>query len=331
MMTIRAENMRGAATFNVEEYKRPRFEVTFDPMQGAYRLNDTLTMQGKAANYAGNAVDGAEVRYRVVRRTFFPFRDYYFFKMWPPYGAEEREIAHGTTTTRPDGSFDVVFQALPDKGVDPKTKPAFTYVITADVTDISGETRSATQSATVGYQAVQIGLELPEDLPIDSMKRVRITSTNWAGQPQPSSGSIGLQRLVEPKILYRKRYWEKQELPVIDEATWNKILPNYARLDEDEPKNWGREDLTRQVPFNTADGQTVNLNNGSLRPGYYYVTLESTDQYGETVKLERIVHLYDPANQRTRFREPALVLEKQTLEPGEKVVLNYANIYYPLQ
>lgn len=332
MMSIRAENLRGIASFNVEEYKRPRFEVTFDPMQGVYRLYDTLTMQGKAANYAGNAVDGAEVRYRVVRRTFFPFRDYYFSKIWPPYGAEEREIARGTTVTRTDGSFDVVFQALPDKGVGRSFKPTFTYVVTADVTDISGETRSAEQSATVGYQAVQIGLELPEELPLDSMKTVRVTSVNWAGQPQPSSGTIGLQRLVEPKMLYRNRYWEKQELPVIDEATWNKMLPNYARLDEDEPKNWGREDFTRQVPFNTADGQTVNLNNGSLRPGYYYVTLESTDKYGETVKLERIVHLYDPANQRTRFRDPAIVLQKQTLEPGEKVVLNYggqpANLHF---
>ena len=36
-MTILAEGWDGSANFNVEEYKRPRFEVTFKPQEGAFR------------------------------------------------------------------------------------------------------------------------------------------------------------------------------------------------------------------------------------------------------------------------------------------------------
>jgi uncharacterized protein YfaS (alpha-2-macroglobulin family) len=44
-MTIR--NGSGEVSFSVEEYKRPKFEVKFDTLKGAYRLNDVVTVKGK--------------------------------------------------------------------------------------------------------------------------------------------------------------------------------------------------------------------------------------------------------------------------------------------
>ncbi|MBK9337164.1 MAG: hypothetical protein IPM98_11550 [Lewinellaceae bacterium] len=76
-MRIEAEGLNGGAFFNVEEYKRPKFEVTFKPVEGAYRVNDAVTVRGEAKNYAGSVVDGAKVRYRVVRQARFPWWDWW--------------------------------------------------------------------------------------------------------------------------------------------------------------------------------------------------------------------------------------------------------------
>ena len=60
-------NNSSSINFSVEEYKRPVFEVVFDPVEGSYRLNDEVSVTGMAKAYAGNPIDEAIVSYRVVR------------------------------------------------------------------------------------------------------------------------------------------------------------------------------------------------------------------------------------------------------------------------
>lgn len=64
--------------FKVEEYKRPKFEVTFEPVKESFRLNDTVKITGKATAYAGNQIDGAQATWRVVRETHFPWYGRYW-------------------------------------------------------------------------------------------------------------------------------------------------------------------------------------------------------------------------------------------------------------
>ncbi|NIR52483.1 hypothetical protein GWO43_28070, partial [candidate division KSB1 bacterium] len=61
MMQIRNES--GNTSFSVEEYKRPRFEVTFQPVKGSFRLNDEVSVSGEAEAYAGANIDNAEVQF----------------------------------------------------------------------------------------------------------------------------------------------------------------------------------------------------------------------------------------------------------------------------
>ena len=72
----------------------------------------------------------------------------------PPYQSQSREIAHGTTRTSPDGSFEVEFTAKPDPTVEEGDEPTFTFSVYADVTDTTGETRS-------GNYSVQLRLHHP--------------------------------------------------------------------------------------------------------------------------------------------------------------------------
>ena len=64
---------QGAGYFRVEEYKRPKFQVTLDSPKTAPRLNDKVTLVGRAMSYTGAAIDGAPLKYRVVREVRMPW------------------------------------------------------------------------------------------------------------------------------------------------------------------------------------------------------------------------------------------------------------------
>ena len=86
-------NGSGEITFSVEEYKRPTFQVTFNPVEGNYHLNDSVAITGKALAYAGNNISSASVKYRVVRSVRFPFLQRGW---WMPFPSiPETEIGQG--------------------------------------------------------------------------------------------------------------------------------------------------------------------------------------------------------------------------------------------
>ena len=50
--------------------------------------------------------------------------------------------------------FSVTFLASPDESVLEESEPTFTYTLHADVTDMTGETRSAQRGVRVGYTTI---------------------------------------------------------------------------------------------------------------------------------------------------------------------------------
>ena len=60
------------------------------------------------------------------------------------------EITSGSTVTDADGTFNLSFKAIPDPQVDKKFQPVFNYTVYVDVTDLTGEVRSAEESLVGG-------------------------------------------------------------------------------------------------------------------------------------------------------------------------------------
>jgi hypothetical protein len=314
-MHIQAEGWNDAAYFNVEEYKRPRFEVTFQPVEGAFRLGETITARGVAKNYAGNPVDGAELRYRVVRTARFPFWNSWFQRF--PWNSSEMEITSGVATTDAAGNFSIPFPALPDRAIPEKEQPIFNYTVYADVTDISGETRSSQQSVSVGYAALEVELPESNTIHLDSLAKFEVKTRNLAGQFQAASGNITLQRLVKPAQWYNKRYWQAPDQWIMSEGDYKRDFPDYAWKEADLPINWDRADFISVAAFNTEQNSRVNLQTGPIRPGYYLLTLEATDPYGVPVKIEKIIAVWNEKEPIWRFDNPGIQLDKNSYAPGE--------------
>src|SRR5258705_3724279 len=74
---------RGSTDFNVEEYKRPKFYVAYEKRKGTNKVNDKIKITDIAKAYAGNNIDGAAVKYRVVRQPRFIY-PWLFWRWWQP-------------------------------------------------------------------------------------------------------------------------------------------------------------------------------------------------------------------------------------------------------
>ncbi len=78
-MMLRADGLQGNSWVSVEEYKRPKFQVTLDAPKTAARLGGEVQLEGKAIAYTGAAVGGAKIRYHVVRQVRYPDWWYWCF------------------------------------------------------------------------------------------------------------------------------------------------------------------------------------------------------------------------------------------------------------
>ena len=71
---FRIGNENGSHSFRMEEYKRPKFEVTLDQPTGQFRVGDSVSVAGAATTYSGVPLANADFKYRIVRRTSYPYR-----------------------------------------------------------------------------------------------------------------------------------------------------------------------------------------------------------------------------------------------------------------
>ena len=305
--------------FRIEEYKRPKFEVTFQPVEGSYKLNEKVTVKGNAKAFAGSNIDAADVSYRVVRQARFPFLPWWYWRGYYP-SSPSMEIAFGTTKTDEKGEFEIEFEAIPDLSVDPKTKPEFVYTVYADVIDITGETHSANKRVSVGYVALRAGFDLANQVNIDSLKSIEIYTKNLNGQPEPAKGELTIQSLQTPKQTFINRYWTKPDLNLINEEDFKRDFPNFAYKNEDQVENWPIRETILNTNFDTENSTKIDLNQEDFQPGKYAITLKTKDKFDQEIEVKKFVTFYDLNVNKTASNEIEFhVQEKSSFEPGESV------------
>ncbi|HEY4156330.1 MAG TPA: MG2 domain-containing protein, partial [Puia sp.] len=223
-------------SFSVEEYKRPKFFVAYDPVKGSYRIGDTIHISGYAKAYAGNALDGSKVSYRVFRETRFPYS--WFFRRIPSNA--EQEITHGESVTNAGGQFKIDFKANADQNIDKKSGPVFSYRIETDITDLNGETRSAFTSVAASYRSFEIFSPLPSEsrIELDSFHQIAVSTRNASGEFLPELLTLSFYRLKTPDRLIRKRYWDQPDQFVMTKEEYISSFPHDEYKNETSKASW---------------------------------------------------------------------------------------------
>lgn len=301
----------------VEEYKRPKFYVDYDTLKQAYRVNDTITITGFAKAYAGNNIDGAVVKYRVVRQPRF----IYFWRSYLP-PVSNMEITHGEIKTDKNGKFVVRFAAIPDLKIDKKNDPVFDYVVYADVTDINGETRSGSQTVSVGYKSLILQASLPATLPADSLKSISISAQNLAGQPQHAVVKVTITPLLPEQRLIRYRYWNRPDQFVMSKEEYIRNFPHDEYANETDRRAWAKGTVAFTKTDSIRSSSPFKLEGASFKPGHYMIEFVSIDKDGQEVKDVKYIELTDEKTNKLAFDQYFWVEPAKPAQPGEKAVMS---------
>lgn len=304
--------------FSVEEYKRPKFEVEFAPVEGSFKIGERIEVKGNAKAYAGSIIDGAEVQYRVTRSQSFNPWTYYRWGYYPVQSTPV-EIKNGTLKTDENGEFTIDFNALEDPTINKKFYPRYSYEIHADVTDINGETRSGSQYVSVGYNCLELNLAIDEVIERTRSNKFVVSTTNLNGQKTPAKGTIQVTQLVEPDQVFRPQFWERPDLPSISEKEHRSLFPNDPYTNESEVKNFKKGASVLTTSFDTEKSDTVEFSGmKTWKPGRYLVETKSTDAFGESVEeLQYITILDKTSNQNTVSELWKMTPIQVMCEPGE--------------
>lgn len=277
--------------FSVEEYKRPKFKTTFKPLTETIKVNDNVTVKGEALAFAGSTITDAKVVYRVKRNV--QYAPWFYRSRYAPQQPEQ-EIAHGETTTNNNGEYSIPFKAIPDASVDKKGLPIFTYEITADVTDINGETQSATTFIKAGYHTITATLSIAEQLEKSNKKHtLQLTTKNLNDAFISTTGSLKIYKLQAPDYVLRPRPWEAPDYQNFTKEDFKRLFPHEAYTNEDHSENWEKGALVFEKKVTTDSLTAISLGNiKRWDSGAYIITFETKDPSGLTVKDEIKTSIY---------------------------------------
>ncbi|WP_282068882.1 alpha-2-macroglobulin family protein [Olleya namhaensis] len=321
---INDNKIYGNTTISVEEYKRPKFETNFNPITETIKVNDSVTVKGEAIAFAGSKITDAKVVYRVVRNVQYPAW-YRWYR--PSYNSDAQEITHGETITDAEGNYDITFKAIPDEKVDKSGLPIFSYEVTADVTDINGETRSTSTIVKVGYHALTATIGITPVIDKSNKdNQITITTQNLNGQFVAAKGTLKIYKLQAPNTVLRPRPWVAPDYAGFTEDTFKDYFPHDAYTNEDNPEHWKKGDLILSETFDTEKSKTLDLKNTKKwLSGAYIIALETKDKFGQTVKDKAKTMLFsDKDNTLVDQQLITVTTDKTSYDIGDTVTLTLA-------
>lgn len=181
------ETGKGGASFRVEEYKRPTFEVTFDKIEKTYQFGEEISLKGRAESFSGIKLQEANVEYSITRRQMW----------WRVWGGNSTDhYAAGSVATDKEGRFEILF--TPEKPDELRSsKEIYSFVVEATVTDINGETQSGTYTVTVGDVSMILSLEMVDRWVKEKDEKIVITAKNLDGNDVNAEGTYQVFSLQE--------------------------------------------------------------------------------------------------------------------------------------
>ncbi|WP_312323489.1 MG2 domain-containing protein, partial [Soonwooa sp.] len=244
--------------FLVEEYKRPTFELNFEPVKDEYKYGQKIELKGKATMFSGVPLSNSNIQYEIKKQNI----RWRYFSWYPRIYDNENSIL-GETKTNDKGEFTIVVDLKKDEKLEGVQVDQ--YNINASATDIAGETQSAATSLTVSSVSHYIDATPLKDQFSDDDIKLNVETKNYNNQNLKKSYHAKLTKLEEPQRVFRSQFKDQiQDLPKMSKSEFINLFPNDRFDKSDLPKNWNSE---RVLFDKTAQDSVFNI--GKLNVGYY--------------------------------------------------------------
>jgi len=300
MFYLSTDDYTGSKNIQVEEYKRPNFEVNFEDLKDEYKFGQTVQLKGKAVSYSGVPLSNATVNYEIKQQDI---RYRYFY--WYSSNANVNSIL-GTATTNEKGEFSIP--------VELKKDPSQTgiqiqeYSINAAVTDLNGESQENTthfRVASVSHyiSANSIGTSFSEDL-----IKIEVKTKNYSDQDLDKTYHARLSKLETPSQIFRNTFRSKiQDMPLLSKEEFTADFPHDYYDKSELPENW----KAAQVIFDKVE-PTKDFNLGKLDAGNYrleFYNIEGQD----TIRAQQDFTILDK-NKASENLHPFLIVKPNKKE-----------------
>ncbi|RLJ33120.1 MG2 domain-containing protein [Chryseobacterium sp. 7] len=303
---------QGYKNFRVEEYKRPKFEVTFDPVKDEYKYGQTIDLKGKAVMFSGVPLSNTTVNYEIKKQNI---RWRYF--SWYPQNDDNENSILGEAKTNEKGEFIIHLELKKDEKLE--GIQIDNYAINASVTDINGETQTANTQLKVASVSHYIQAENISNIFTDENVEVKVETKNYNDQNLKKSYHVKLSKLKAPDRIFRDNFKsDVQNLPKYSKEEFISKFPHDLFDKNDEIKNWKTEKVLierQQQP--SADNSKLDL--GKLETGDYQLELFNMEGK-DTIKTSQYFSVWDKTvlkpNQKTFL---TVIAPKEELSRGEKV------------
>ncbi|WP_336734816.1 alpha-2-macroglobulin family protein, partial [Chryseobacterium sp. VD8] len=312
---MRTDGNDGYKNFRVEEYKRPKFEVTFDPVKDEYKYGQTIELKGKAMMFSGVALSNTTVNYEIKKRNI---RGRYF--SWYPQNDDDNENSVlGEAKTNEKGEF--IIKIDPEKDENVEGIQIDNYEINASVTDINGETQTADTQLKVASVSHYIQADEIKNVFSDENVKLNVETKNYNEQLLKKSYQVKLSKLVSPDTIFRQNFKsEVQDLPKLSKEEFISRFPHDFYDKNDEPKNRKSTVILEktQQPITNDQQSSTNLDLGKLEAGDYQLELYNIEGK-DTIKTLQNFSVWDKKllkpDQKTFL---TVVQSKKELKRGEK-------------
>ena len=255
---------RGSKNIRVEEYKRPKFEITFDPVKEEYKYGQTIELKGKAHMFSGVALSNTTVNYEIKKRNI----RWMYFRGYPNDGGNENSIL-GETKTNEKGEFTIRLDLKKDEKLE--GIQIDNYEINASATDINGETQMANTQLKVSSVSHYIKADDIKDVFSDENVKLKVETKNYNEQSLKKPYQVKLSKLSAPDRIFRGNFKSDiQNLPKYSKEEFISKFPHDLFDKNDEIKNWKTE---KTVVERQQQPSEESLDLGKLEPGDYQLEL----------------------------------------------------------
>ncbi|MBZ4036464.1 carboxypeptidase-like regulatory domain-containing protein [Flavobacterium sp. 17A] len=294
--------------FRVEEYKRPKFEITFDPIKGTQQLDKEVKITGMAKAFTGSSITGAQVKYTVKCKPYVYERGEYYFK-----NVKIETIAEGETQTNEAGKFEINFIAKSLEYLSKKDLPIFEYLVSATVTDINGETHTSNSSVKIGYHDLVLNIIMPQYLQTKNKNEISISSTNLNGQFSAVDAELKVYFDTEISNKFKPRTFTKPEIEGISKEDFEKLFP-YENNEKTITDQVGKLVYTKKIK--TEKDKKIALDFISdYKSGNYTIVLTAKDSFENTIETKSKFVI---SQSKDKFRSSQLISLKQINENPKK-------------
>lgn len=275
------------ADFQVEEYKRPTFEVTLNKPEEQSKFGQQITVNGNVKAYSGYTIGDAKVNFRVTRSS-------HRYCWW--WFEPETEISSGKVTTDKDGKFEIAFVPEKTKNASQTWRGDFyTYTVYADVTDQKGETQQAELSVSVGDKSLFIIANVPDKIEKLANAELTVYTENLQGVRQTTELNYEVYKLAESSIFENDENITK--LKTVAKISTGKMM---------------------------TDGKKLVLDMKKWKSGRYKLVFKTLDAFKNEVTTENTFVLYGEKDKRPPVKTYVWLQTAHTeCEPGEKTKISF--------